>query len=229
MPNDLFYLLMLAAPAFLVGSLPIGYWVGLSKGIDLRTRGSGNIGTANVWRNLGMTWGIAVFLLDVGKGLLPAIIVGAALRGWEGLPLERMYSYWLSVAIFPVLGHNFSPFLGFKGGKGVATSFGVAIGVYPHLTIPALAAFFVWCAIAVTLKISSLGSLLAALAFPIGYVAWASWEGWERQPRWPFVVFTTLTATMVVVLHRGNIVRLLQGKENKLSKQPSSTNVDQRP
>lgn len=220
--NSLGFLLpLLALAAFLVGSLPIGFWVGLAKGVDLRTRGSGNIGTANVWRNLGMRWGIAVFVMDVAKGLVPTLVAGAILREYVGVEQATMFAAWLFVALFPVLGHNFSPFLGFKGGKGVATSFGVAIGVFPHLTIPALFAFLVWAVIALSTRISSLGSLSAAISFPISYVAWAAWEGWARQPRWPFVVFTGLTATMVIVLHRANIVRLVSGTENRLSKPPS--------
>ncbi|MHC5109636.1 MAG: glycerol-3-phosphate 1-O-acyltransferase PlsY [Planctomycetota bacterium] len=208
--------LLMGLGAYLVGGIPVGYLVGMAKGVNIRKIGSGNIGAANVGRNLGFHWGVAVFVLDVIKGALPTALYGFWLGGMSTPPLASEYLAWLLVGICPVLGHNFSPFLGFHGGKGVATSLGVALAVYPHLTVPALISFAVWAVVVLTIRISSLGSMLAAVAFPVGYVVLALFKGWGELPRWPFVSFTTFASIMVLVLHRSNITRLISGQEARL-------------
>src|SRR5688572_7294538 len=132
-------LLILILIAYLVGSIPFGLLVGLSRGIDVRTSGSGNIGATNVARLLGKRYFFVVFALDMAKSLVPMAIaswivsrIPEAERDW------RLYLLWLLVGFAAVIGHMFSVFLRFKGGKGVATSAGVVIGLYPYFTLAGL-------------------------------------------------------------------------------------------
>ena len=122
--------------AFLCGSIPFGMLIARARGIDIRAHGSGNIGATNVGRVLGRTWGVAVFALDVCKGLAPVLVAGAAL-GTLGHIAAPARDAWLvlATAAAAILGHVFCPWLRFKGGKGVATSLGALAGVFPVLTI----------------------------------------------------------------------------------------------
>ena len=159
---------LLVPLAYVAGSIPFGLIVGKSKGIDPRTAGSGNIGATNVGRLLGKRFFILVFLLDLLKGLLPMLLAGALLRSQPDEPLK--YALWLLVGFAAILGHMYSIFLGMAGGKGVATSSGVVLGLYPFFTYPGLACLLLWF---VTFKLTryvSLASILAALAFPVAYV-----------------------------------------------------------
>ena len=210
--------------SFLIGGIPFGLLIGRAKGIDVRQAGSGNIGAANVGRLLGRRWGVLVFLLDLLKGLVPTAVAGRvlALAGAEGACEEAtIYLCWLLVGFCAVLGHNYPPFLGFRGGKGVSTSLGVALGVHPHLTIPALVAFGTW-ALAIRLTgMSSLGSVSGSLLFPIVYVV-SMWAKGERlADTWPFLGFSLLVSVLVLVRHRRNIVRILHGTEARFSRSVS--------
>jgi len=148
--------------AYFVGSLPIGLAVGkLVRGIDVRDFGSGNIGASNVWRTLGPVWGIVVFALDVCKGLGPTLLA----RHQPHAP------GWLPVAagVAAVLGHNFSPFLRFKGGKGVATTLGVAFGLS---WAAALVGFAVW---GICLAVTRYISVASVVGVPAQWAAVAVW------------------------------------------------------
>ena len=205
---------LLVPAAYLFGSVPFGLIVGKSRGVDPRTAGSGNIGATNVGRLLGKRFFFVVFLLDLLKGMLPMLAAKWALRAAAEEP--RTFFLWLLVGLAAIVGHMFSVFLGFKGGKGVATSAGVVLGLFPYFTVPGLAALVVWF---VTFKASryvSLASILAAVAFPLLYVAVGLARGWPVVGgQWPLLAFAALVAVMIVWKHRGNIARLRAGTESR--------------
>src|SRR5438132_5610761 len=140
------------------GSIPFGLLLGKLKGVDIRTCGSGNIGATNAGRVLGRRYGYLVFLLDALKGLLPTVLAGVVIRGWlhrEESP-ALAYLLWVGVAAAAVIGHMFPVFLRFKGGKGVATSVGAMVGIYPFFTLPALMAAGIWIVLTMTTRYVSL-------------------------------------------------------------------------
>ena len=182
--------------AYLVGSVPFGYLIGRMRGVDVRTVGSKNIGATNVYRTVGKGWGLLAFLCDFLKGLLPTL---AALH-WSGdanLPVL--------VGLACVVGHTLTVFMRFRGGKGVATAFGMMIALAP---LPTLAAFGVFVVTVWLSHYISLGSMLAAVT--LGSVVWL-------VPASPLLRgVATAIAVFVVVKHRSNIVRLAKGCENKI-------------
>lgn len=205
--------------SFVVGAIPFGVIAGRLKGIDIRSSGSGNIGATNVSRLLGRRWGAAVFVLDLLKGLCPSLTAGFALQGGGTFSVGtdgRVDVCWLTVGLCAVLGHNYSPFLRFRGGKGVATSLGVALGVYPDLTFPALIAVAVWGIVVGVTRVISAGSVAAGLAFPVAYSALAAGGSTSSRPSWPMLAFTCAVAGMVLVRHRGNLARIAAGTEARI-------------
>ena len=142
--------------SFFCGAIPFGYLAGRARGIDIRTVGSGNIGTSNVFRTLGKAWGVGVFLLDFLKGFLPTL-AALHLVGGGFLPKDVLV---LLVGMAAVLGHNFTPFLQFKGGKGIATSAGVLLAMMPSA---ASVAILVFAIVFVIWRYVSLASLTAAV------------------------------------------------------------------
>jgi acyl phosphate:glycerol-3-phosphate acyltransferase len=208
-----------AVASFAAGSIPVGLWIGKLKGVDVRTVGSGNIGAMNVARALGSRWFVVVFGLDLLKGLAPTVAVGVLLsQPWAEVEMTETVRdlCWLGVGICAVFGHNYSPFVGFKGGKGVSTSLGVALGIYPDLTIPAACCFVVWVlGISIT-RMSSVGSLLGGVMFPILYVALAGRFDGSRGVSGPLLAFTLVTAGLIVARHRANIARILSGTEPRV-------------
>jgi glycerol-3-phosphate acyltransferase PlsY len=169
---------------------------------------------------VGRKWGALVFLLDLLKGLVPTFLAGRflATAGADTAPVAVIALCWLLAGFCAVLGHNYSPFLSFSGGKGVSTSLGVAFGVHPHLTIPALAAFGAW-ALAIRLTgMSSLGSISGALLFPVVYLisVWA--KGETLADTWPFLGFSLVVSAVVLLRHKQNIVRILNGTEARFSR-----------
>jgi acyl phosphate:glycerol-3-phosphate acyltransferase len=211
------------AGSFLLGSIPFGLLVGRLHGIDVRKIGSGNVGAMNVGRILGPEWFVLVFLLDLLKGLVPTLVGGWWLvtNGTATSPVTLMVARLL-VGIAAVLGHNYSPLLNFRGGKGVSTSLGVALGVYPDLTIPAVLAFAVWAGGFGLTRISSIGSILGGLFFPVFYVAILLIRGGNLFDHWPFVAFAVLVAVLVVVRHKANIARILAGTEPRAGQENSA-------
>jgi glycerol-3-phosphate acyltransferase PlsY len=209
--------LLLIPVAYVLGSVPFGLIVGKSKGVDPRTAGSGNIGATNVGRLLGKRFFFFVFLLDLLKGLLPMLAAAWVLRGAPDEP--KKFVLWLLVGFAAILGHMFSLFLGFKGGKGVATSSGVILGLFPYFTIPGLIGLALWAAVFKTTRYVSLASMVAAVAFPVLYVLIGLSRGWPVfGAQWPLLAFAVLVAAMIVYKHRGNIARLRAGTENRFEK-----------
>jgi len=217
--------------AYLVGSIPFGLIVGLARGVDVRKAGSGNIGATNVGRVLGRGYGVAVFVLDTLKGLVPVFLAGRVLggHGARGGPLSSVDCLlWIGVAAACILGHVFPVYLRFKGGKGVATSLGVLLGIYPYYTVPGLMVFGLWVVVTGLTRYVSVGSMTAAAAFPVVFALAAhryraSWGTVDEL--WPMYVFAVVIAGLVIYRHRGNLARRLTGTESKIgSSQPTGSN-----
>lgn len=217
-------LTILVAGGYVIGSIPFGLIIGLSRGIDPRKQGSGNIGATNVGRLLGGKYFALVFTLDMLKSLLPMLVAGVVAgshirqfgHSWQ------TYALWIGVGLAAVLGHVFSVFLKFKGGKGVATSAGLMFGLYPYYTLPAVGAFAVFLVVFKTWKYVSLASMLAAVSFPILYLLIGLWRGWPVfSDQWPLLAVGVLVAALVVWRHRGNIARLRAGTEPQFQKKPA--------
>ena len=189
--------ILAALIAYLIGSIPSGLILGkLFWHKDLREHGSHNIGATNAWRTLGKGAGIAVFIADSLKGQA-GVAVGLVL---VGTPLAAVLG-----GLFAIIGHSFSIFLRFHGGKGVATSLGVLTMLMGNVT---LIVFAVWFAIVYTTRYVSLGSVVAGFLTPI----LAALFGYPME----YVLFTVIAAILVIVRHRENIVRLMNGTENKI-------------
>ena len=183
--------------AYLIGSIPSGLILGkLLWHTDLREHGSHNIGATNAWRTLGKRAGIAVFIADSIKGQA-GVVLGLLLAG---TPLAAVLG-----GLFAIIGHSFSLFLRFHGGKGVATSLGVLTMMMGNVT---LIVFAVWFAIVYLTRYVSLGSIVAGFLTPI----LAALFGYPME----YVLFTVIAAILVIVRHRENIVRLMNGTENKI-------------
>lgn len=190
------------AGAYLVGGIPFGYLVGRMRGVDVRTVGSKNIGATNVFRTVGKKWGFLAFFLDVMKGLLPTL----AAKSWgcaDWLPL--------AVGVACVVGHMLTPYMKFNGGKGVATAFGMLIGLTPALVGVAFLVFVV--AFALTNYIS-LGSCSAAAFLAVS--VWFPILGTRGYADLPQCILVTAIALFVIWKHRSNIARLVSGTENKI-------------
>jgi len=202
------------AGAYLLGSIPFGLLIAGAHGKDLRKIGSGNIGATNVARALGKKWACVCFALDVVKGLVPMALMPAfgladADSGPAGLGL------WMLAGAAAILGHMFPLYLRFKGGKGVATSLGVVLGLWPFFTLSGIAAFAVWGVCVLVWRYVSLASIVAALAFPLFLAASiAIADAWSIERLWPLQAAASLLALLIIVRHRENIKRLLQGTEN---------------
>ena len=215
---------------YLVGSIPFGVLIGRARGIDVRAGGSGNIGATNVARLLGPKWGVLVFVLDLLKGILPMLAAHGGLRAAAGTTQgeSTLNLLWLATGVCTILGHNFSLFLKFRGGKGVSTSLGVALGAFPHLTYPALIAVAVWGLMLAVCRIVSLASVVAGVLFPCVWVllTWARGDTWRHA--WPFGACAGLVALLLLVRHRANLNRILMHTEPRIGptlpespKQPS--------
>jgi glycerol-3-phosphate acyltransferase PlsY len=202
--------------AYLLGGVPFGLVIGKSRGVDPRASGSGNIGATNVGRILGKRFFYLVLLLDALKSAIPAgiasVLVHANTTPDQRTPL--LYGLWLGCGVAALLGHIFSPFLGFKGGKGVATALGLVFGVFPYMTLPGLVALAVFILTFRLTKYISAGSLAGSAAFPAAYLSIALWRGWDPFGRqWPLLAILVLVAGLIVFRHRSNITRLLAGTE----------------
>ena len=200
--------------AYLLGSVSFGMLIAAAHGIDLRKVGSGNIGATNLSRALGRRWAYVCFVLDLAKGLLPTLAAGVWL-GENGTTMALIAQ--LAVGCAAIIGHVFPVYLGFKGGKGVATSFGVALGLWPYYTICAAIASLIWITVVLIWRYVSLASLAAAFAFPVVLIAAiAIVPGWHYAELWPLLIVALIIPVMVFILHRDNIVRLLAGTESKV-------------
>lgn len=190
---------------FLMGSIPSGYYITrIVRGLDIRQHGSGNIGATNVYRILGLKMGILVAVADILKGILAIIILSQVTEE----PL-----FLLMGGIITILGHNYSLFLGFKGGRGVATTCGVLLAL---LTKPVLVVLLLWIILVVTTRYVSIASIIASLVLlPLVYVM-----GYPLL----YFFFVLLLVLFIIYRHRENIQRLIQGEENRLSWPPKGKN-----
>ena len=206
------WLSLLIPVAYLLGSVPFGVLIARARGVDIRSVGSGNIGATNVARAIGKKWGYLCFFLDCLKGFLPMLIAGSLI---EETTVANL-SLWLAVGCASVMGHVFPLFLKFKGGKGVATSMGVVLGLYPYLTIPGAISFGLWVIALLIWRYVSLASILATAVFPITLVmAILLSEQWRFANLWPLLIVAVAIPALVLIRHVENIKRLLEGSETK--------------
>ncbi|MBL7133744.1 MAG: glycerol-3-phosphate 1-O-acyltransferase PlsY [Phycisphaerae bacterium] len=204
----------LPAAAYVIGSTPVGVIIAHFHNVDLRSQGSGNVGATNVGRVIGRKWGFLCFYLDVAKGLIPALVASMLVRGDSAaLPTAVQQASMLTVAFGAIAGHVFSFWLKFTGGKGVATSLGVVLGVFPYFTYPGLCAFAIWIAVTLTSRYVSLGSIVAAAAF---VALFAAFNFADLAALWPLGTFAATMASLIIIRHRTNITRLLAGTESKI-------------
>ena len=222
------YLLFIPAiiAAYLLGSIPFGLLLARAHGKDLRSIGSGNIGATNVARALGRKWAYVCFILDVLKGLVPMLAIlplTKSLSAQTHIEKTIVLFLWLAVGCAAILGHIFPAYLKFKGGKGVATSFGVALGLWPYYTICALIAITVWAVVVSIWRYVSLASVLASVTFPLALIFLIILKSnWETAHLWPLVIAATAIPLMVIIRHRENIKRLLSGTESKIGNAKNS-------
>jgi glycerol-3-phosphate acyltransferase PlsY len=160
--------LLLIAAAYLLGSIPFGLIIARAHGIDLRSVGSGNIGATNLARAVGKPWAYLCFALDAAKGLVP---MAAAAAFYRVEPSAFNLATALAAGAAAVAGHVLPVFAGFKGGKAVATSFGVALGFWPYYTLCAAVAFAVWVLVLLVWRYVSAASIAAAAVFPLVLIA----------------------------------------------------------
>jgi len=195
--------------AYLLGSIPFGFIIAKLHGKDLRSIGSGNIGATNVSRTLGRRWAYLCFLLDVLKGLVPMLAIlflTAPLSAQSYVGRVVLLWLWLAVGCAAILGHIFPIYLKFKGGKGVATSFGVALGLWPYYTLCATTAVVVWAGVILLWRYVSLASIVASVVFPVILVlVIVLIPAWGFANLWPLIIAATMIPIMVVTRHRENI------------------------
>lgn len=190
--------------AYLSGSVPFGLLIAKARGVDLRNAGSGNLGATNVFRCVGKGWGVLTFAFDALKGFLPAFFF----PHWAGAPGGE---WGLLFGILAILGHGFPVWLHFKGGKGVATSAGMLLGVAPAAVG---VGFVCWLATVLVSRYVSLASIVAALA--TAATVWM--QAPERTLR---NAALTALAALVIWLHRANVERLMNGTEHRFGKKKS--------
>ena len=192
--------------SYLIGSIPVAYIFGrVLKGIDIREHGSGNMGATNAFRVLGKGPGTAVLILDIIKGIIPVTLLANAFGLEDALSL-------VIISVVAVSGHNWTIFLGFKGGKGMATSLGVLIGLaiqFQVLRIILLWVVMTWLALFLLFGYVSLASIAAAVVFPVLMVV--------RLEPLPLIIMSIVLCVFIVFRHRSNIKRLAQGQENRVS------------
>jgi len=204
-------ILLAIAISYLIGSIPTAYIFGrLLKGIDIRNFGSGNVGATNAFRTLGRGWGIAILLLDIIKGFLPVMLLGSLLNYQNNF--EQNQNLFIIIGLGAICGHNWTLFLNFKGGKGVATTLGVLLGLafkIPGLAIVLGLTISTWFLSFLLFRIISLSSVLAALSFPIFTILFNQ----------SLTVISTgvLLSIFIILRHKSNIERLIKGQEPRLS------------
>jgi len=183
---------------YVLGSIPFGYLISRTQGIDIRTVGSGNIGATNVSRKLGIKWGMLVGLLDFTKAAIPTFLAVSNLT----LPYQIIL-----VSLMPVVGHLFSIWLGFRGGKGIGATFGMLFILFGWQFF--ILWFLTWIILLKTIKIMSLVNLLMVITLPFFF--------WYFFRSSTYIIFSVIFCIIIFYAHRENIKRLIQGKEFKLS------------
>ena len=204
--------------AYLLGSIPFGLLIAKAHGKDLRKIGSGNIGATNVARALGKKWAYICFALDVLKGMIPMLVVMPLATSKSAQDNEvAALLLWLAVGCAAILGHIFPIYLKFKGGKGVATSFGIALGLWPYFTFCAFFAILIWIVVVLIWRYVSLASIVASVSFPVVLIVMIFFQSeWDFSILWPLLIPAVAIPVMVIIRHRENIKRLLSGTENKI-------------
>lgn len=205
--------ILTALTAYLIGSVPTGFLVGKARGIDIRALGSGNIGATNVFRNLGTAAGILVLLADAFKGWLAVFLAGACFaRAFGASSPEAAEWFKIVGGFFAIVGHNYTCWLRFRGGKGIATSAGVLVGLVP---VGFLAGVTLFVLVLLAFRYVSLASISAALVLP--FATW--WSGQSVK----LIAITAVMTAMAIYKHRTNIQRLLRGTESRLwGKKPTA-------
>jgi acyl phosphate:glycerol-3-phosphate acyltransferase len=198
--------LVTLVPAYLLGALPWGLWVGLLRGVDVRRQGSGNLGATNVYRLLGPKLGILVLVLDAAKGAL-AVWWGTRGLGAADFPGGPAWAA-LAAGVIAITGHMLSVFARFRGGRGVATTIGVFLALAPWAMLLGLGAFVI--AFAVTRRVS-VGSLALAVVYPIGILFTVPPESRTR-----LFILGLVVSAFIVIRHLPNIRRLARGQERPL-------------
>ncbi len=200
---NLYNIIIFILGAYLLGSIHFGLIVGKTKGIDIRKDGSGNVGTTNVFRLLGKGWGTVVFICDTLKGWIPVFLA---------LHLTGSVTLAVLTAGAVILGHTFSVFLKFKGGKGVATGLGTIISLMPLLAAIVFIEFFVIFYLGRIVSLASLSAIGTLLVLVFA----------TKQPL-ALEIFVSLSTLLIFYAHRSNIVRLFKGTENKFGKARRTT------
>lgn len=218
MDSTLFVILVVLA-SFLIGAIPTGVIVSrLIFGFDIRTKGSGNMGSTNVMRVLGTRWGLFVQIIDILKGYLPVYYFGSVLASsvlQNSFFLENIVVLKLILGFVAILGHIFSPFVGFKGGKGINTAAGMLLAISP---IDFGVAFVSFWLIVFSTGYISVGSMVAGILLPISLVT--RYNVFQQHPSNYLVmlVFFIIVALLILFTHKANITRLKNGNENKFEK-----------
>jgi glycerol-3-phosphate acyltransferase PlsY len=196
---------------YFLGSIPFGLLAARLKGVDIRQQGSGNIGATNVWRVCGWRFGLPVFALDVLKG-----VAAVLLAHWLAVHFSGDASWdGIVAALACIIGHSFPVWLGFKGGKGVATSLGVFLGL---MWLPSVIALALWFIVFKMSGYVSLASIVAAVALPATAI---TMQLIHRGYGWPVSGFAAVVGLLVIARHRSNIARLRAGTENRFGKKKS--------
>jgi len=207
MAVQIFAYVLTALAAYLIGSIPTGFLVGKARGIDIRTVGSGNIGATNVLRYFGKPAGIFVLLVDALKGWL-AVVVLAKLVLVTLFPAANQQAQEclkVTAGLCAILGHNYTCWLDFKGGKGIATSAGVLLALVPGALAIILG---IWAIVLAFTRYVSLASMVASFALPFAV--------WLTQKSSTMVLVTGAMTVLAIYKHKANIKRLLNGTENRL-------------
>jgi len=225
--------------AFLLGSIPFGLLIARARGIDIRQHGSGNIGATNVLRVVGKKYGITCLFLDLLKGLIPTILAISLIR-FDGMrnpmmlqtleplsaefPMVTAQIFQVLTGLCAILGHNYSPWVGFKGGKGIATSAGVMIAMMPAAIVILL---IIWLLVFFISKYVSLASVIAALSLPI-LTFYGSWyHGKIQDGTWnkALFIFSIVIAVLATWKHRSNLKRLIEGTEHRFERKKKSADA----
>jgi glycerol-3-phosphate acyltransferase PlsY len=212
---------VLPLAAYLFGSIPSAHLIARSHGVDLGKVGSGNYGATNLGRTLGRRLGITCFVLDALKGALPVLGAGwllGSLGANSGASSTATAWCWLATAFAAIFGHTLSPWIRFKGGKGVATGFGALAAMWPVLTLPAAAAIVLWLVVVSLTRLVALASMIAAASVPCSLaVAALAANGTDGlRVSTPYLVVSGAIALFVIWKHRSNIARMRAGAEDRV-------------
>jgi acyl phosphate:glycerol-3-phosphate acyltransferase len=206
--------------AYLLGSVPTGFLVAKARGVDIRKVGSGNIGATNVFRILGKAAGVFVLLADAAKGCLAVLVVAKVMSGWFCPGAGPTARDWFDICggVGAILGHNYTCWLHFRGGKGIATSAGVLVAL---VSIPLMIILGIWILVFAMTRYVSLASISAAFTLP--FATWAVGKNWT------LIIVTAAVAALAIYKHKANILRLMNGTENRISLKKTPPSASPKP